>query len=128
LRIPAGKHTLEARPLDGSEPFEVRQVAFNAAGSYLFAPVSDEFCFWLETDQYGRKPESQSKSAATDVAAGGRYQALPVGRHFWQLPSRIDTWFGDNPAVGNDAVSSGGSMVALRQARCSQLPDGAKAP
>jgi hypothetical protein len=124
LRIPAGKHTLAARPLDGSAPFEVRQVAFNAAGSYLFAPVSDEFCFWLETDQYGRTQDP----AAAAATSSRKYQALPVGHHFWQLPTRIDTWFGDNPAVGNDAISSGGSMVALRQARCNQLPDAVKAP
>jgi hypothetical protein len=117
LRVPAGKHVLEARPLDEPSPLAVRHVVLDAAGSYLFAPASDEYCFWLETDWYGRSP------AQAPEAPRRSYEALPAGLQYWRLPSRIDTWFGDNPAAGSDQVSSGGSMTSLRQGRCNQLPD-----
>jgi hypothetical protein len=86
-----------------------REVTLSAGGNYLFAPASDDYCFWLETDFYGRNARPQHK------------QHLPAGQQFWSLPTHIDAWFGKNPDPGADRVSTGGEMTALRQDRCERV-------
>lgn len=111
LRVAAGRHRFEARAVADGSSIAAEDVAVDAGGNYLFAPASDEFCFWLESSGYGRSAGEPS------------YQPLPPGRRFWRLPDRIDSWFASNPKVGSDQSSTGGTMVALRQARCAQMLD-----
>ena len=68
--------------------------------------------------------ESQPARLMGDERAspGSIIELLPVGRGIWHLRRRIDTWFAPNPATVADSRSTGGRLVALRQALCREAP------
>lgn len=88
----------------------------HAGRTHLYAPLSDEHCFWLERDTYGRAEPPEE-----------RYRRLPEDSRFWTLPRDIDTWFHENPDPSSDDRSSGGTLVALRHARCGEAPAAVRA-
>jgi hypothetical protein len=110
IRIPAGEHELEARGPDGNAIHKAR-VNVRSGRHHLYAPGGERHCFWLEEARYGRLG---SEPARVDPLTG-------VER-FWVLPRRVDTWFAPNPAPPSEQQWSGGVLVALRQALCSEAP------
>jgi hypothetical protein len=68
----------------------------------------------LEQDAYGKVDKPKS-----------RYRPLPDGT-FWTLPVEVDHWFAKNPDPSPDERSTGGTLTALRHARCSEAPEGAR--
>jgi hypothetical protein len=117
LRLPAGRRRLVAQPPLGAPVF-ARDVAVQAGSEHLFAPGSDEHCFWLENSGYGR-----AKSVDPPIVP------LEGSTRFWILPLTIDSWFARNPSPASaDDRSTGGVMTALRHARCSEAPNGARDP
>jgi hypothetical protein len=85
--------------------------------NHLFAPASDEYCFWLETSRYGR--------------GGGDTERRPLAgeERFWVLPDGIDGFFAPPPAPPAVASSlSGGSITVLRQAPCDRAPQEVRPP
>jgi hypothetical protein len=72
----------------------------------------------------GRTDERQPAHPLGDesASAGSVIELLPVGRQIWHLRRRIDTWFAPNPATVADSRSTGGRLVALRQALCREAP------
>jgi len=109
VRLGVGWRHLVARD-PGGATLAQRRVELDAGETYLYAPLSSDYCFWLERDEYGRSAE------------GRRYEPLPVGREFWALPEHIDSWFATNPPVAGDRRSTGGSLTALRQGPCTERP------
>jgi hypothetical protein len=107
LTIPAGRHRLEARATAEGELLQAAEVDIDALKQYLFAPGATGQCFWTETVSYGKTQADSEKRRL------GSKDGLFV------LPARIDTWFASNPPNNDDTFSSGGEMVALRHARCS---------
>jgi hypothetical protein len=112
IRVPAGARRLVAKGPAG--PIADARVTLEAGATHLYAPGSDGFCFWLEQDAYGR----------AEVVSG--IEPLAGDLRLWVLPRRIDTWFAPNPPATEDRRSSGGSLVALRQARCDHAPPGVR--
>ncbi len=110
FRLGVGQRELLARTLGGRTLLS-EQVELEAGKTYLYAPLSEEYCFWLEHDDYGRR-----------AAPERHYRVLPQDREFWALPREIDSWFSANPLVTSDKRSTGGSLTALRQARCEESP------
>jgi hypothetical protein len=113
FRVPAGQHTLAVRStVDGAALSEI-QADFHSGAVHLLAIAADDTCFWLESTGYGRKQRT----------AHG-YEALRSPQHFWALPGGIDTWFAPNPEPAElNSLSSGGVLIALRQAPCSEAPE-----
>jgi hypothetical protein len=109
VRLPAGPRQIVTRSRDGV--VDERRVVVRSGRHHLYAPGAHDYCFWLETTNYGR----------AGPAPVGRVE-LPRGAGFWVLPKRIDTWFSQNPARPGETRSSGGNLTALRQARCRDLP------
>lgn len=113
LRVAAGSHQLSVVDTAG-ELVEQRELRLRAGALHLYAVAASEYCFWLEIDRYG-KPQGED-------AHERELQPLDTGSPFWVIPTRIDSWFGKNPEATDDRRSSGGSMVALRHARCAEAP------
>lgn len=112
---PTGRQEVLAISEDGRE-IARRSVHIRAGREHLFAPKANGTCFWTETSGYGRAGHASRLVAP-----------LSSGTDFWVLP-RIDTWFAPNPTQVEDARSTGGVLVALRQALCEEAPDQAQAP
>ncbi len=111
LRLPTGKRTLVALSSDGRS-VDRAEVEVHSGARHLYAPGSDGHCFWLERTLYGR-----------NVAAVSQRRVLSGPIRFWTLPRDLDTWFAPNPdPLAADRRSSGGELVALRQARCKEAP------
>ena len=110
LHVPAGVRRLQAETSAGLSIADY-QVIVRSGRQHLYAPGSGPYCFWLETNGYGK-------------AGAGRVRIDPLEgqRRFWVLP-RIDSWFAPNPPPSeHDDRSSGGVLTALRQARCNEAP------
>lgn len=107
FRLGAGERRLGAVSREGTLLFE-RDVMLVGGGQHLYAPASPDSCFWLEFTSYGRqKPVGPPR---VELARG-------VG--FWALPEPVDTWFAPSPLPAlDDDRSSGGRLIALRQAPC----------
>jgi hypothetical protein len=110
LRLAAGTHRIELESEQG-QPLASAELRLSRGRTHLYAPLSQEHCFWLERDVYGRAAPPEE-----------RYRALPDETRFWTLPRDIDTWFEKNPDPSGDQRSSGGTLVALRHARCTEAP------
>jgi len=114
VRVPAGERRLVSIAADGRVVAESR-VSVRAGRQHLYAPGSDDYCFWLETVGYGRL-----------VREAPSIEPLRGALRFWVLPA-VDTWFSPNPPpAAQDDRSSGGELTALRQARCTQAPPAAQ--
>jgi hypothetical protein len=112
LHLLAGARHLVAHSDDGQVVDDVR-VVVRAGREHLYAPGSPGSCFWLETVGYGAQAED-----------GPVREPLAGATRFWTLPD-IDAWFAPNPPPARgDRRSTGGTRVALRQARCSDVPAG----
>jgi hypothetical protein len=111
LRLPSGRRNLLAVDPEGRTIADV-EVRLESGGRHLFAPGSDGICFWLERTGYGRSGEPTAERTP-----------LKSAERFWVLPPRLDTWFAPNPEPpSRDRRSSGGELLALRQAPCSVAP------
>ncbi|MEN9579122.1 MAG: hypothetical protein RJA70_2131 [Pseudomonadota bacterium] len=113
VRVGVGSRSLQVRDAQG-RILVTSAAQLEAGKTYLFAPLADAYCFWIERDHYGRSAQ-----------AGGperEYERLPQGRDLWELPGPIDSWFSKNPEAPQDRRSTGGTMTALRQARCTETP------
>lgn len=106
VRLAVGQRAIELRTLSEDRAVGAQRVQVEPGGQYLYAPASEGYCFWLEYDGYGREVREQ------------RRVPLSADSEFWRLPERIDTWFASNPGSTGDVRSSGGTMLALRHARC----------
>ncbi|HEX9619828.1 MAG TPA: hypothetical protein VF989_06820 [Polyangiaceae bacterium] len=117
VRVPAGARRLQAVRADGAVMSSVA-AAVLGGHEHLYAPASDEHCFWIEQTGYGR------------AAAGGSRVAPLAGRgRFWGLPTTLDTWFAPNPPEPRWPFGvTGGVLHALRQAPCEEAPAAARAP
>lgn len=110
VRMPSGEHELVSTLADGTT--ERTRARLESGGAHLYAPLSAGKCFWLEETHYGRERER-------------RAEVLRLGTddRFWVLPRRVDSWFAPNPTPPeSEGRSSGGTLVALRQAPCAQAP------
>lgn len=112
LRLAAGPHQVELRSEEG-QPLQRAELRLSRGRTHLYAPFGEDHCFWLERDSYGKAEPPEL-----------RYRALPDDTRFWTLPRDIDTWFSKNPDPSSDHRSSGGTLVALRHARCAEAPSG----
>ena len=110
LRLTAGQHRLEARGEDGRMLSNV-EVTLESGKAHLYAPASDEYCFWLEKRSYGRSRVQIERAP------------LEAEERFWALPASLDGWFTlpPEPRPGEQALS-GGVVTTLRQARCARAP------
>lgn len=113
LRVSAGERDIQLKTDDGKLIHQER-LAFSAGSTHLYAPASDSHCFWLEQDAYGKVDKPKA-----------RYRPLPDGT-FWTLPVEVDHWFAKNPDPSPDERSTGGTLTALRHARCAEAPEGAR--
>lgn len=111
LRIPAGERTLTVVSDERGQVLSEVRVTVVAGAMHLFAPGSDGTCFWLEETLYGR----------VDSEAP-RLEPLTGSERFWVVPDGVDTWFAPNPPADEDGRSSGGSLLAIRQAPCNRAP------
>lgn len=110
VRMPSGEHELTAEGTAGT--LDASRAHILMGQRHLYAPGSPGYCFWLEATHYGRAASAEPE--VTPLAGQGR---------FWALPETVDTWFSPNPAPAlADRRSSGGVLVALRQAPCAQAP------
>ncbi|MBX3183188.1 MAG: hypothetical protein KIT72_04540 [Polyangiaceae bacterium] len=117
LRLAAGRRQL--RVLRSGEELAALEVTLLGGARHLYAPLSDDHCLWLERVSYG----------------GGR-GATPPGivrtplwnsLQFWTFVEPIDVWLAPPPTpTETRAASSGGQVVALRQARCQDAPAAAR--
>jgi hypothetical protein len=107
FRTGAGERRLTAISGEGRVLFD-RDVVLVGGGQHLYAPASPDSCFWLEFTSYGRqKPVGPARIE------------LERGTGFWALSEPIDTWFAPSPLPAlDDDRSSGGRLIALRQAPC----------
>ncbi len=110
LRLNSGHHDLLVRDAKGAA-IEEREAYLQAGRPHLLAVASKDYCFWLERDSYGKQAEARR-----------HFTPLPRGDGFWVLPTSIDSWFAANPTPAQDERSTGGTMVALRHALCSDVP------
>lgn len=110
LTVPTGSRKTRIVSDEGRPVFEgtILVVSFS---EHLLAPGATGYCFWLETTHYGR--------AATQP---NTVQALTGPGPFWVVHTAIDRWFMPNPDAAGEARSTGGKLVALRQARCDEQP------
>ena len=108
FRFGAGERRLGAISQDGNLLFD-REVMLVGGAQHLYAPASPDTCFWLEFTSYGRQKP-----------AGPPRIELARGVGFWALSESVDTWFAPSPLPAlDDDRSSGGRLIALRQAPCS---------
>lgn len=130
LRLPAGRRHLRA--LHGDALIAEADVTLLAGAKHLYAPASEAHCFWLERLGYGRgnlAPEPGAEPAQGSVAAGPRVERVPLRSPlgFWAFDRGVDVWLAPPPEpLLEDARSSGGEVVALRQALCADAPADAK--
>lgn len=111
VAVSPGEHRLVVRVAGGAK-LDERRATFAPRGRYLYAPVDDEQCFWLQTTPYGQ-------AEAPEVAL----RVLPREQKLWALPPIVDAWFVPNPPSNPaDDLSTGGVRVALRQGRCGFPP------
>jgi len=110
LRVAAGRHEFQAKSPDGAlvERFTAR---LEPGALHLMTVAGGDYCFWLEEDQYGRAGPEPT-----------RRRRLVASEPLWVVPTRIDSWFSPNPTASSDQRSTGGTMTALRHARCADLP------
>lgn len=107
FRLGAGARRLAAISREGSLLFE-RDVVLVGGAQHLVAPATPDTCFWLEFTSYGRQKP-----------AGPPRVELARGEGFWALHESVDTWFAPSPLPAlDDDRSSGGRLIALRQAPC----------
>lgn len=121
LRLPAGRRRVRA--LQGELVVAEADLTLLAMARHLYAPASQGHCFWLERLGYGRG------NLTTGDAAAPRVERLPLTSPlgFWAFDGAVDVWLAPPPEpLLEDARSSGGEVVALRQARCSDAPADAK--
>ncbi len=112
LHLPSGRRHLDVRDVIDGRVVASADVTIEAGAKHLYAPASDEYCFWLETNGYGRAG-----------APGPGIRPLQGSTRFWALPLDVDSWFAPNPAPAvADRRSSGGVLTALRQAPCAEAP------
>jgi hypothetical protein len=109
LRLPAGERTLLVVDTEGGMVAQA-QVTLQAGARHLYAPGSDDVCFWLETVSYGREQKRPD------------YVPLGGGERFWVLPEQVNGWFMPSPPVPEGARATGGSSTVLRQAPCEDVP------
>lgn len=111
LEVLAGARLFEV--FDPSGAVVAREQVRVLSGKYhLFAPASDAYCFWVETQSYGRD--------AGDTVR----RPLPREAYFWVLPDGIDAFFAPPAEPGALAETlSGGSVSVLRQAPCAEAPE-----
>jgi hypothetical protein len=114
VRLPVGGRHLGATSPDGRVATESR-VLVESRATHLYAPASARYCFWLESTTYGRTAGASGQPTRTVVPLAG-------AARFWAFPEPIDTWFSPNPTTTPDSRSTGGRLVALRQARCLEAP------
>ncbi len=112
VRMPAGEHEVSAVGPEGNTVHSAR-VRVQSGRRHLYVPGGDRYCFWLEEARYGRAGRAEAT-----------VEPLTGSARFWVLPRRIDTWFAPNPSPPADEVSSGGVLLALRQAPCNEAPQG----
>jgi hypothetical protein len=117
VRIPSGRRSLRTLGPDGRDVDAV-VVDVESGAYHLYAPASDGHCFWLERTVYGRnRPDGSAR------------QALEGPVRFWRLPRTLDSLFAPNPEpAAADRRSTGGELVALRQARCNEAPADVRHP
>lgn len=107
FRLGAGARRLAAISREGTLLYE-QDVVLVGGGQHLYAPASPDTCFWLEFTSYGRQKP-----------VGPPRVELARGLGFWALHESVDTWFAPSPMPAlDDDRSSGGRLVALRQAPC----------
>ncbi|HEX2734446.1 MAG TPA: hypothetical protein VHM70_22715 [Polyangiaceae bacterium] len=111
LNIASGEHQLKLVSLEGAL-LEERRVRVIPGALHLATISGRGYCFWLERDSYGQAVDDSQ-----------RYRLLDPNQAFWTL-EEVDSVFAPNPAATGDHASSGGTMTALRQGRCDQLPAG----
>jgi len=104
LRLSAGMHELTARDRSGKQT--ERTVRLIAGQQHLYAPLSEHYCFTLETTRYGRQGVEVS------------HDPLPKGEDFLLLPTNVDLWLSPAPPSHLTTRWTGGSLTALRQAPC----------
>ena len=113
VRVPSGQREFLAES-PGGQTVARAVVHVHGGSEHLYAPGGDGYCFWLETTAYGRA-----------VPPNPSVEPLTGTDRFWLLPGHVDTWFDKNPeAPPGDRRTSGGSLTALRQARCADAPAG----
>lgn len=131
LRLPAGRRHLRA--LHAEALVAEADVTLLAGAKHLYAPASDGQCFWLERLGYGRgnlAPAAAASAARRDSApAPPRVERVPLRSPvgFWAFDGAVDVWLAPPPEpLLEDARSSGGEVVALRQALCADAPADAR--
>lgn len=109
LNVPSGTRTFLLRDLEG-KVIDSTVVDVRAGAHHLYAPASDETCFWLETRGYGR--------AATKTS----YEPLFGQDRFWVIPEDVRGWFLPGSEATPSTRATGGSARVLRQAACVDAP------
>jgi hypothetical protein len=109
LRVASGPHEISALSLDG-RVLERASVTVAAGRPHLFAPASAGFCFWLETQTYGRNDRGEEAL---------KREPLDGPPSFWALPGNLGGFFLPAPAVGSaERRLTGGAVTVLRQGPC----------
>ncbi len=115
VRVPAGRRRFEALDATG-EHLVTARVTLKSGAQHLFAPASEEYCFWFESVGYGRQ------------AFEPTIRPLSGPTRFWTIPARVKLWFRPAPTQATaDHRSTGGVVTALRQAHCAEAPPAARA-
>ncbi len=110
VRIPVGQRRLRAVNADGKVVDETTAIIQSGA-DHLYAPASDGRCFWIETTGYGKA-----------VDFGTRVDPLGAPPQFWTFAEGVDLWFAPTPAADDEHRFTGGTLRAVRQARCDESP------
>ncbi len=117
LRLAAGRRQL--RVLRGAEEVAALEVTLLGGARHLYAPLSDDHCLWLERVSYG----GERGATPPGVVRTPLWNNL----QFWTFVDPIDVWLAPPPSPEKTrARSSGGQVVALRQARCQDAPASAQ--
>lgn len=110
LHLPAGERTLVSVDTEG-RPVARVTVALQAGARHLYAPGSNDVCFWLETVSYGREEKRPD------------FVPLVGEERFWVLPEDVNGWFMPSPPASEGARATGGASTVLRQGACEDVPD-----
>lgn len=105
LVMPAGLHELALLSIDQRRELGRFKVVVSGGKPHLFAPFAEHVCFEIERRHYGARAAATERERLTGP--------LP----FWVLPHAI-LWFEPAPEA-SPLRTSGGSLSALRQRRCS---------
>jgi hypothetical protein len=105
-----GVHKLEARDLSGANLAQETIKVEKGSHGYLWTPLpSPDFCFLLQTSQYGN---SQDFAGSEALERGGTLHAFP---------KMVTQWFRDNPpSVQVQSWAHSDFERALRRADCSR--------